>query len=55
MEEGYEHVEQLASGETVQPEDEEQEKTGPLTPEGTSPGGENVGNEEEGESEETQS
>ena len=54
MEEEYEHVEQLASGETVQPEDEEQEKTGPLTPEGTSPGGENVGNEEEGESEETQ-
>ena len=54
MEEGYEHVEQLASGETVQPEDEEQEKTGPLTPEGTAPGGENVGNEEEGESEETQ-
>lgn len=53
MEEGYEHVEQLASGETVQPEDEEQEKTGPLTPEGTSTGGENVGNEE-GESEETQ-
>ena len=55
MEEGYEHVEQLASGETVQPEDEEQEKTGPLTPEGTSTGGENVGNEEEGEFEETQS
>lgn len=54
MEEAYEHVEQLASGETVQPEDEEQEKTGPLTPEGTAPGGENVGNEEEGESEETQ-
>ena len=54
MEEGYEHVEQLASGETVQQEDEEQEKTGPLTPEGTAPGGENVGNEEEGESEETQ-
>ena len=54
MEEGYEHVEQLASGKTVQPEDEEQEKTGPLTPEGTSPGGENVGNEEKGESEETQ-
>ena len=54
MEEGYEHVEQLASGETVQPEDEEQEKTGPLTPEGTAIGGENVGNEEEGESEETQ-
>lgn len=54
MEEGYEHVEQLASGETVQSEDEEQEKTGPLTPEGTSTGGENVGNEEEGESEETQ-
>lgn len=53
MEEAYEHVEQLASGETVQPEDEEQEKTGPLTPEGTSTGGENVGNEE-GESEETQ-
>lgn len=53
MEEGYEHVEQLASGEIVQPEDEEQEKTGPLTPEGTSTGGENVGNEE-GESEETQ-
>ena len=53
MEEGYEHVEQLASGETVQPEDEEQEKTGQLTPEGTSTGGENVGNEE-GESEETQ-
>ncbi|NSK74245.1 DUF11 domain-containing protein [Blautia massiliensis (ex Durand et al. 2017)] len=53
MEEGYEHVEQLASGETVQPEDEEQEKTGPLTAEGTSTGGENVGNEE-GESEETQ-
>ena len=54
MEEAYEHVEQLASGETVQPEDEEQEKTGPLTPEGTSTGGENVGNEEEGEFEETQ-
>ena len=54
MEEGYEHVEQLASGETVQPEDEEQEKTGPLTPEGTSTGGENVGNEEKSESEETQ-
>ena len=54
MEEGYEHVEQLASGETVQPEDEEQEKTGPLTPEGTASGGENVGNEEEGEFEETQ-
>lgn len=54
MEEGYEHVEQLASGETVQPEDEEQEKTGPLTPEGTSTGGENVGNEEKGEFEETQ-
>ena len=54
MEEAYEHVEQLASGETVQPEDEEQEKAGTLTPEGTSPGGENVGNEEEGESEETQ-
>lgn len=54
MEEGYEHVEQLASGETVQPEDEEQEKTGPLTPEGTASGGENVGNEEEDESEETQ-
>ena len=52
MEEGYEHVEQLASGETVQPEDEEQEKTGPLTPEGTSTGGENVGNEEKSESEE---
>ena len=54
MEEAYEHVEQLASGETVQPEDEEQEKTGPLTPEGTSTGGENVGNEEKGEFEETQ-
>ena len=54
MEEGYEHVEQLASGETVQPEDEKQEKTGPLTSEGTSSRGENVGNEEEGESEETQ-
>lgn len=54
MEEAYEHMEQLASGETVQPEDEEQEKTGPLTPEGTSTGGENVGNEEEDESEETQ-
>ena len=38
MEEGYEHVEQLASGETVQPEDEEQEKTGPFTPEGTASG-----------------
>ena len=47
-------MEQLASGETVQPEDEEQEKTGPLTPEGTSTGGENVGNEEKSESEETQ-
>ena len=54
MEEAYEHVEQLASGKTVQPEDEEQEKTGPLTSEGTSSRGENVGNEEEGESEETQ-
>lgn len=54
MEEGYEHVEQLASGETVQPEDEEQEKTGPLTPEGTASGEENVGDEEEYESEETQ-
>lgn len=54
MEEGYEHVEQLASGKTVQPEDEEQEKTGPLTPEGTSSGEENVGNEEECESEEIQ-
>ena len=52
MEEGYEHVEQLASGETVQPEDEEQEKTGPLTPEGTSSGEENVGDKEECESEE---
>ncbi len=40
--------------ETVQPEDEEQEKTGPLTPERNVYGGENVGNEEEGESEETQ-
>ena len=54
MEEEYEHVEQLASGETVQPEDEEQEKTGPLTPEGTSSGEENVGDKEEGESEEIQ-
>ena len=54
MEEGYEHVEQLASGETVQPEDEEQEKTGPLTPKGTAPGEENVGDEEEYESEEIQ-
>ena len=54
MEEGYEHVEQLASGETVQPEDEEQEKTGPLTPEGTAFGEENVGDEEEYESEEIQ-
>lgn len=54
MEEGYEHVEQLASGETVQPEDEEQEKTGPLTPEGTASGEENVGDEEEYESEEIQ-
>ena len=54
MEEGYEHVEQLASGETVQPEDEEQEKTGPLTPEGTASGEENVGAEEEYESEEIQ-
>lgn len=54
MEEGYEHVEQLASGETVQQEDEEQEKAGTLTPEGTSSGGENVGNEEKDESEETQ-
>ena len=54
MEEGYEHVEQLASGETVQPEDEEQEKTGPLTPEGTSSGEENVGDKEECESEEIQ-
>lgn len=52
MEEEYEHVEQLASGETVQPEDEEQEKTGPLTPEGTSSGEENVGDKEECESEE---
>ena len=54
MEEGYEHVEQLASGETVQPEDEEQEKTGPLTPERTASGEENVGDEEEYESEEIQ-
>ena len=54
MEEGYEHVEQLASGETVQPEDEEQEKTGPLTPEGTASGEENVGDEEEYEFEEIQ-
>ena len=54
MEEGYEHVEQLASGETVQPEDEEQEKTSPLTPEGTASGEENVGDEEEYESEEIQ-
>lgn len=54
MEEGYEHVEQLASRETVQPEDEEQEKTGPLTPEGTASGEENVGDEEEYESEEIQ-
>ena len=54
MAEGYEHVEQLASGETVQPEDEEQEKTGPLTPEGTASGEENVGDEEEYESEEIQ-
>ena len=54
MEEGYEHVEQLASGETVQPEDEEQEKTGPLTPEGTASGEENVGDEEEYEPEEIQ-
>lgn len=54
MEEGYEHVEQLASGETVQPEDEEQEKTGPLTPEGTASGEENVGDEEKYESEEIQ-
>lgn len=54
MEEAYEHVEQLASGETVQPEDEEQEKTGPLTPEGTASGEENVGDEEEYESEEIQ-
>ena len=54
MEEGYEHVEQLASGETVQPEDEEQKKTGPLTPEGMASGEENVGDEEEYESEEIQ-
>ena len=54
MEEGYEHVEQLASGETVQPEDEEQEKTSPLTPEGTASGEENVGDEEKYESEEIQ-
>ena len=54
MEEGYEYVEQLASGETVQPEDEEQKKTGPLTPEGTASGEENVGDEEEYESEEIQ-
>lgn len=54
MEEGYEHVEQLASGETVQPEDEEQEKTGSFTPEGTASGEENVGDEEEYESEEIQ-
>ena len=54
MEEGYEHVEQLASGETVQPEDEEQEKTSPLTPEGMASGEENVGDEEKYESEEIQ-
>ena len=46
MEEAYEHVEQ--------PEDEEQEKTGPLTPEGTASGEENLGDEEEYESEEIQ-
>lgn len=54
MEEGYEYMEQLASGETVQQENEKQEETGALTQEGTPPGGKTVGDEEESEPEEPQ-
>ena len=46
MEEGYEYMEELASGETVQPEDEEQEETGTLAQEGATAGGEDLGVEE---------
>lgn len=46
MEEGYEYMEELASGETVQPADEEQEETGTLAQEGATAGGEDLGEEE---------
>ena len=46
MEEGYEYMEELASGETVQPEDEEQEETSALPQEGATAGGEDLGEEE---------
>ena len=46
MEEEYEYMEELASGETVQPEDEEQEETGTLAQEGATAGGEDLGVEE---------
>ena len=39
---GYEYMEELASGETVQQENEEQEETGAGTPEGEASGGEAV-------------
>lgn len=45
MEEGYEYMEELASGEAVQPEDEEQEETGTLAQEGATAGGEDLGEE----------
>lgn len=41
-EEEYEHVEELASGETVQQENEEQEETGEVPPEGETAGGEDI-------------
>ena len=41
-EEEYEHVEELASGETVQQEDEEQEETGEVPPEGETACGEDI-------------
>lgn len=46
MEDGYEHMEELASGETVQPENEEQEETGAGPQEGTTTGRETVEDEE---------
>ena len=41
-EEEYEHVEELASGETVQQENEEQEETGEVSPEGETACGEDI-------------
>lgn len=41
-EEEYEHVEELASGETVQQENEEQEETGEVSPEGEMACGEDI-------------